>query len=258
MTGSASPVFHRFVALGDSLTEGVGDPTPRGLRGWADRLADALRAVNPDLAYVKLARRGLATRQILESQLEPALAFRPDLASVMSGMNDIIAPWFDVEPVAGDLDRMIGELTRAGATVLTATLPDATRRLPLPASVAGSFRGRLRSLNDAIRETARTYDALLIDVEPMPEARARGVLSIDRLHPSPRGHLLLAHAAAALLSERTGVALDLPDPAGSGLGAGWLRQGGWLVRNASPLEVARTMRRTRAARRGPRPSGRPT
>lgn len=34
------PVFHRYVALGDSVTEGVGDPDParpNGVRGWADR-----------------------------------------------------------------------------------------------------------------------------------------------------------------------------------------------------------------------------
>src|SRR4051794_27659529 len=37
--------FHRYVALGDSFTEGVGDPDParpNGLRGWADRVAEVL------------------------------------------------------------------------------------------------------------------------------------------------------------------------------------------------------------------------
>src|SRR6185295_7183943 len=34
-------VFRRYVALGDSSTEGLDDPDPRGgYRGWANRLAD--------------------------------------------------------------------------------------------------------------------------------------------------------------------------------------------------------------------------
>ncbi len=37
--------FERYVALGDSFTEGVGDPDParpNGLRGWADLVAEEL------------------------------------------------------------------------------------------------------------------------------------------------------------------------------------------------------------------------
>ena len=39
--------YNRYVAIGDSFTEGVGDPDPlrpNGLRGWADRVAEVLAA----------------------------------------------------------------------------------------------------------------------------------------------------------------------------------------------------------------------
>ncbi|MGI8523346.1 MAG: GDSL-type esterase/lipase family protein [Nocardioides sp.] len=52
--------FHRYVALGDSFTEGVGDPDPprpNGLRGWADRVAEALAATY-DEALGRLAGTG--------------------------------------------------------------------------------------------------------------------------------------------------------------------------------------------------------
>src|SRR4051794_17875285 len=58
---SGPRTFHRFVALGDSFTEGVGDPDParpNGLRGWADRVAEAIAADNPDFRYANLAIRG--------------------------------------------------------------------------------------------------------------------------------------------------------------------------------------------------------
>src|SRR5687767_5553467 len=45
--------FRTYVALGDSFTEGVGDPDPdrpHGVRGWADRVAEAASRRDPDLA----------------------------------------------------------------------------------------------------------------------------------------------------------------------------------------------------------------
>lgn len=39
----------RFVALGDSLTEGVGDPVGEGWRGWAALLVDGL-SDGPDMS----------------------------------------------------------------------------------------------------------------------------------------------------------------------------------------------------------------
>src|SRR3954466_9574620 len=92
-------VFHRYVALGDSGTEGVGDePHPDGSeRGWADRLAAILAEKNPQLLYAHLAVRGRLTAQIHEEQLGPALALEPDLATVMAGLNDIIRPRHDLD-----------------------------------------------------------------------------------------------------------------------------------------------------------------
>lgn len=53
--------WNTYVALGDSFTEGVGDPDPtrpNGLRGWADRVAEQLAVDNPSLRYANLAIRG--------------------------------------------------------------------------------------------------------------------------------------------------------------------------------------------------------
>ena len=39
------PSWRRYVAIGDSFTEGIGDPepaSPGGHRGWADRVAEVL------------------------------------------------------------------------------------------------------------------------------------------------------------------------------------------------------------------------
>lgn len=50
----------RYVALGDSFTEGIGDPEPKspgGNRGGADRVAEVLSDGAPDFSYANLAIR---------------------------------------------------------------------------------------------------------------------------------------------------------------------------------------------------------
>src|SRR5688500_15574633 len=109
------------------MTEGVGDPVRGGwLRGWADRLAGSLRSVNPGLAYMNLAQRGLKTAEVRRTQLQPALAYLPDLASVLVGMNDVLDPKFDPSRYRDELDSLVRPLTESGALVLTATFPDIT------------------------------------------------------------------------------------------------------------------------------------
>lgn len=83
--------WSRYVALGDSFTEGIGDPelrAPGGHRGWADRVAEVLAAKTEDFAYANLAIRGRLLQQISDEQIEPALALRPDLVSISAGGNE--------------------------------------------------------------------------------------------------------------------------------------------------------------------------
>src|SRR5260370_7237859 len=119
--------YARYVALGDSQTEGLGDGDEAGgYRGWADRLAEQLAAVNPDLRYANLAVRGRLTAQVRAGQLGPALELRPDLATVMAGMNDLIRPGFNAAVVTGHLEEMLTTLPPAAAHALTAPFPHLT------------------------------------------------------------------------------------------------------------------------------------
>ncbi len=91
--------WRRYVAMGDSLTEGLVDPYPDGSpRGWADRFAGHLAAAAGEpLQYANLAIRGRLLRPIIAEQLEPALALKPDVVSLWGGGNDIMRPRVDVD-----------------------------------------------------------------------------------------------------------------------------------------------------------------
>src|SRR4051794_4976330 len=193
--------YRRFVALGDSTTEGLMDPLPdgTGFRGWADRLAELLAAVEPDLLYANLAVRGKLARQVRETQLEPALALQPDLVSLLAGLNDMLRRTVDIAAVIGELDGMVGRLRDAGADVLLFTLPDPVPINPL-ARAAG---GRLALLNDAIREISTRRGTFLVELDRHPVSSDRRIWSDDRLHANSEGHRRIAAAAAD--------AIGLPD-----------------------------------------------
>jgi lysophospholipase L1-like esterase len=188
--------YRRFVALGDSTTEGLVDPNRDGtFRGWADRLAERLAQDEPELRYANLAVRGKLARQVREDQLEAAVALQPDLASVLSGLNDMLRRNCELATVAGEIETIVATLRGAGADVLAFTLPD-----PVPINpMAKTPAARLRRLNAAIRDIAERHGALLVDLEAHPVASDRRLWDLDRLHANPEGHRRIALAAAHAL-----------------------------------------------------------
>ena len=128
-----APEELRFAVLGDSLSEGVGDPLPGGgWRGWAGLLAEAL---GEDVAPLNCARSGAVSADVAGGQLAAALRHRPHLASVVAGGNDTLRGGFAIARVAAELHAAIGALRASGAEVLTACLPD-------PGTVLGPWHGR--------------------------------------------------------------------------------------------------------------------
>jgi lysophospholipase L1-like esterase len=192
--------FHRYVAIGDSQTEGLwdGDDTI-GLLGFADRLAVMVDSLYPGLQYANLAIRGKRISHVLTEQLPQALAMQPDLITVCAGMNDVIQPGRSFTPALADLEHIYAALAESGATVVTTTFPNVAQFLPLGRLVAG----RLTRINGAISAAAHRYGFGLVDLYNAPSMRALDTWAIDRVHASSKGHMLFAAAAAE--------ALNLPD-----------------------------------------------
>ncbi|MGW6025011.1 SGNH/GDSL hydrolase family protein [Streptomyces sp. NPDC055099] len=188
--------YARYVAIGDSQTEGVGDGDEvHGYRGWADRLAEILAEGNPGFGYANLAVRGRLTARIKAEQLAPALALRPDLVTVMAGMNDLVRPGFDAARVAGDIEDMFTELTAAGARVATVTFPDLGRISPL----ARRALPRVLDLNARTRAAADRHGVVVLDTFPHRVTTDPRLWSTDRLHASPLGHARIAAGMADAL-----------------------------------------------------------
>jgi lysophospholipase L1-like esterase len=188
--------YLRYVALGDSQTEGLGDGDDiTGLRGWADRLAEQLAVGSPGLQYANLAVRGRLAAQVHAEQLGPALALRPDLATVVAGVNDLMRPRFDADEVAGHLEAMFAALTAQGAHVATVTFPDIARITPL----ARPISSRAGALNHRIRAAALRHGVIVAETSHHPVVTDPRLWTQDRLHASPLGHERIAAAIAHAL-----------------------------------------------------------
>lgn len=226
--------FERFVAIGDSTVEGLDDPDGRGgYRGWANRLAERIARQQGELLYANLAVRGRRTREVLDEQLEPALAMRPDLAIVVAGTNDILRPRFDAESVARDLERMQRAFIETGATVVSFTLPDLTPVMPL----ARPLRARIHAFARALVAASERSGALVIDFTQHPVASDPRLWSEDRLHANSLGHARIAEALAHTLS-LPGVSPDwaapLPERGPQGVAEALAAEARWVQRYFVP------------------------
>ncbi|WP_374312234.1 SGNH/GDSL hydrolase family protein [Microbacterium sp.] len=202
--------WRRWVAIGDSFTEGVGDPDPtaaNGWRGWADRVAEVLSQQVDDFAYANLAIRGRLIGQIVDEQVEPALALKPDLVTFSAGGNDVIRPGADPDAVAQLFEDAVVRLSSDGATVVVFTGID-TNFTP----VFRGIRGRVAIYNENIRAIADRYDCIVADQWALKEVQDMRFFDDDRLHYNALGH----HEVARMVLRALNVPNDLqpmqPDP----------------------------------------------
>jgi len=193
--------FQSFAALGDSFTEGVGDPTAdgAGCRGWADRFAGYLAAETPGLRYANLAIRGKLLSEVLDEQVPRAVAMRPDLVSLAAGGNDLLRPRTDPDDLAIMLETAVAELTSAQSRVLVFTGFD-----PKAFPVLRLIRGKSAVLTMHIREIASKYDCLIADLWTMRILTDRRLWTPDRLHLTADGHHRVALLACEVVGIETG------------------------------------------------------
>jgi lysophospholipase L1-like esterase len=202
--------WRRYVAIGDSFTEGVGDPepdSPNGLRGWADRVAEVLSQSVDDFAYGNLAVRGKLIAQIAADQIDPALALSPDLITFSAGGNDVIRPGADPDAVAQQFEDAVVRLSESNATIVVFTAID-TNFTP----VFRGIRGRVAIYNENIRAIADRYDCIVADQWGLREVQDMRFFDDDRLHYNALGH----HEVARMVLRALNVPNDLqpmqPDP----------------------------------------------
>ncbi|MFV0320457.1 MAG: SGNH/GDSL hydrolase family protein [Microbacterium sp.] len=194
----------RFVAIGDSFSEGVGDELPDGrARGWADLVAQGWAdAAGEPIEYANVAIRGKLIWPIVEQQLEPALALKPTHLSFNGGGNDMLRPRTSVQSVADAFSLVLKRCDQEGVRLILLSGANPSGQLPMGRLI--QRRGDL--LSDAVvARVADRPDVVRALNWPDRELSSPTYWSDDRLHMNSRGH---HRVAARVLS-----ALDLDVPA---------------------------------------------
>ena len=191
----AGAPYRSYVAIGDSLSEGLGDFTfnqQREHNGWTDRLAGLLSFETHDFHYANLALRGSKMRNIMGGQLEAALRLQPDLVTVMAGSND-----FSTNDLAG-LEVVFRDglqlLQAAGCDVIVANTIRPAHLKFFRKVLPRAFR-----MSQMIDRVAAELNIPVLDVHGIEDFTDLAFWAEDMVHFSGHGHVRLANEAADLL-----------------------------------------------------------
>lgn len=185
--------YSRFIALGDSMTEGMSDEKIDGkYRGWADRTADVLAKEVSDFTYMNLAVRGKLLQQVIDEQIPlvaPFVQGKETLISFHAGANDVIRPKYDPEVAKPKYRKGVADLVATGGTIVLFTVVE---KVDGKSRVAQLWHERFSDFNEHIRSVAKEFDAILMEAQNAPFLGDRRLLNSDRLHLNPEGHWRLS------------------------------------------------------------------
>jgi phosphatidylinositol alpha 1,6-mannosyltransferase len=203
----SGPRFHRFAALGDSLSAGAdGDSA----MPWPELAARELGA-DGKLVLRNFATAGATSTDVAIWQLQQAIDMRPDLVSVICGANDVllsVRPDPDVftavfDGIAESLRTRLPE-----ATIVTATYPRVATMLPVRERTGARIDAGIAAVNSAIRTVAARRRMICLEWADHGGIDESENFAADRFHPSVAGH---RHVARAFV-DGVRAAAGIPEP----------------------------------------------
>lgn len=200
-----------FAVLGDSIAYGQGASGPADTVG--SRLAAGLDRAGTATQVRVFAVPGADSRS-LASQVQRATAWKPDMALIIIGANDL-THFVPAQRAAAYLAEAVRALRAAGAEVVVAPAPDLSVVPWVPQQLRATVRAGSRLLQEAQTRAALAAGARVADMAVGSSAGFAadpGLFSSDQFHPSSAGYAVIAaaleptvHAAAsAVLDRRAG------------------------------------------------------
>ena len=196
-----------FVVLGDSAAYGTGDEIKAGqFRGWAGFLADAFQE---GCDYFNYSRPGAKSNEVVATQLPKALRQNPDICAVIVGGNDLLRNNFDPVLLYNNLRSCCQQLLAMGSEIIMVELHDPNQLLKLPKLMRQVLSRRVNAVNAVYRKVALEFEIVTVKTRAINNVHDRKNWHIDRMHPGPEGHFMLARNIADQLRKR-GWAISLP------------------------------------------------
>lgn len=188
-----SPVPMKWIFCGDSVTHGAKHTF--GGRDYTELFSERLRwelARYRDIV-IKTGVKGRTAKEVLADIEWSVLQFKPDVVSMMLGINDCRMGTNGLSAFKDDYRRIIDRIRKADASVIILHTPNITWM------EAKDGRDTLPLYVEEIRRIANQCDLPLVDhsahwlsaIQQKP-IRATAWMN-DSLHPGQYGHVELAH-----------------------------------------------------------------
>lgn len=177
----------RVAVLGDSsiTAPGVAGPHEIWVRLVGDRLAEKRHVTLRSFAV-----SGSRAEDLLNDQLESALAFGPDMVIVSVGANDVIHG-VGIQPFEKRLDELVAALTETGALTILSGVGDIGTIPRLKPPLRNLMSQRSARFDRAHHVVASRYGAHVVEHrkdDPMIWYSDRALWSADLFHVSAAGH----------------------------------------------------------------------
>ena len=193
----------RYVALGDSYT--IGTATRTAAERWPDRLVAAPGLPAALELVANLAVNGFTSGDVIREELPALDALRPDLLSLLIGVNDVVQG-VPVESYRANVTTILDDLVgRVGTDrVLTVSTPDYTVT-PQGASYGdpAAQAAGIRRNNVVLREAAAARGIAFVDIHDLSlrAGEDRSLVAHDGLHPSGAQYALWVERIAPVVAE---------------------------------------------------------
>jgi lysophospholipase L1-like esterase len=187
----AEAPWQSLVVVGDSVAAGVRQPLDGYLdECFTDRLGHTLAATRPGFRYQNLGVRDLKLQQVIDTQLAPAVGFRPDVAVVVAGGNDALGRKFDPLYVRDRLDALLGALAETGADIITIGLFDVARSGLVPPEMRDELAARFDRLDELTADAVAAVNGMHVDTHHHRRSADPAIYADDRIHCNARGHAI--------------------------------------------------------------------
>ncbi len=185
-----TPKHIKYVAIGDSLTAGVGSTSFENILAY--QIAGGRKNQASSITLVNLARPGDTTREVIAHQLQSAIEENPDFISVLIGVNDI-HDFVSISEFEKNysmiLDRLSSE-TKAKITVINIPFIGSNLLLYPPLNIY--FNLKTRQYNSIIKKICQERNIKYVDLYSKSNLNqdSKYYYAADQFHPSDEGYKL--------------------------------------------------------------------
>lgn len=198
LIGDISGTRQVYVALGDSLTSGVGVQSFN--QSYAYRIAQQIAAKGTSIKLTPLATPSYKSIDIINHYLDSAIALQPDIVTVLIGVNDVHGMLPTARQFSNNYETIIRRLkTETKAKIYAIAVPYIGTNGIMWPPYRGYYSLRTQAFNRSIQELAQKYAIHYVDLYTATLSYASspsGYYSTDEFHPSSEGYAIWAGAIA--------------------------------------------------------------